>query len=238
MTQLIDESIARSTRSGATADRIGAWAGIAFALTFIVYLVVGVANGPRFNEPATELRPFIEDNAGALRFAFFVISFGLIFFLLPFVVIITEYIERTRADVRWLSRVALAAATVSVLVFLISIAVAGAIVLAGADTVSDDTLEAIWRADALLIVSLFHLGTGAWVGATSVAILLSGALPRWLGWLGLVSLVAQVVAATWLFAGEVTAFHDAVAGIGQISAFIIWVPGVAIAMLRRSAASG
>ena len=219
------------------AGPIGAWAGLAFTLAFIVYLVIGVASGPRFTEPASELRPFIQDNAGALRFVFFLIGFGLIFFLLPFVATVTDLTERTRADLRWLSRVTLAAATVSVVVFLISVAVAGAIVLAGVETVSDATLEAIWRADALLIVSLFHLGTGAWIGAASLAILLSGALPRWLGWLGFASLLAQVIAATWLIGGEVTDLHDAFAGIGQISAFVIWIPGVAIAMLRRSAAA-
>lgn len=215
----------------------GAWAGLAFTLSFIAYLVVGVANGPRFNEAGTELRPFFEDNAGSLRFALFVISIGLIFFLLPFVSTVTDVIERARPDLRWLSRLTLVAVTVSVVVFLISVAIAGGIVVAGVDTLSDDALEVIWRADAVLIVSLFHLATGAWIGAASVAILLSGVLPRWFGWVGLVSLVAQGVAATWLLRGEVTDVHDALAGIGQMSAFVVWVPAVAIAMIRRSTAA-
>jgi hypothetical protein len=214
---------------------VGAWAGLAFTGTFIVYLVVGVAAGPRFTDSGTELRPFLEDHAGSLRVAIAVIGVGLLFFLLPFVALVAQRIESARPGLRWLAQLTLAAATVSVAVFLISATIAGAVLLAGVESVSDATLELAWQADAILIVSLFHVSTGLWIGAVSAAILATGMLPRWLGWLGLTSLGAQLGAATWLLGGEVTELHDALAGIGQLSAFLIWVPAASVALIRRGA---
>jgi amino acid transporter len=222
----------RAIQQAPTGERIGAWAGLAFAVTFVAYLALVVATGPRFTSPVDEVRRFLEAQPAMLRIAGVVIVVGVLGFLLPFVSDLARRLERAEPDTRWWGDQVRAAAMVSVVALLLSATLGIAISLVDIDTVPDLALHALWIFDAVLIVLVVHLATGLWVAAAGIAILRSAALPRWLGWLGVGLLVPQLAAASWVLVGEVTTVHDAAGGIGQIGAFVVWIPAVAIAMLR------
>jgi hypothetical protein len=106
--------------------------------------------------------------------------------------------------------------------------------LTGIDGLSDSALETIWTTGRLLIVWVFHLATGMWVAAASVGVLRGRVLPPWIGWLGLALLIPQAIAASWLLGGTMNELHNAAGGIGQIGAFLVWIPAASLAMLRHS----
>jgi hypothetical protein len=210
--------------------RVGAWAGVGFALVYISWIAI-VISGPTFVEPGTVLREFFASGGGDdLRIGSFIVGAAYLFLLFPFVVALEGAIEKTANG--W-GRLAVLGAGIAVAVSLVDMVVGDVFALTGIEGLSDSALETIWTTGRLLIVWVFHLATGMWVAAASVGVLRGRALPRWLGWLGLALLIPQAVAASWLLGGTMNELHDAAGGIGQIGAFLVWIPAVSIAMLRH-----
>ncbi len=230
MTQRTPESSVTDTVSIPGFQRLGAWAGIGFAAAMIIWIAV-VVNGPSFVESGTALRDFFEAGGDTrIRVGGWVIGAGYLFLLLPFVVALGQVLETPASG--W-GNLASLGAVIAIVVSLIEVALGDVIALTGIVGLTDPVLETVWIAGRVLIVWLFHLATGMWVAAAGVGILRGTSLPRWIGWLGVGLIVPQVVAATWLLGGTMNDFHDAAGGIGQFGAFLIWIPAVSIAMLRR-----
>lgn len=211
-------------------QRLGAWAGLGFAAAMVIWIAV-VVSGPTFVESGTALREFFDAGGDTrIRIGGWVIGAAYLFLLLPFVVALGQVLETPPSG--W-GRLAALGAVIAILVSLIEITLGDVIALSGIEGFTDPALETVWTAGRVLIVWLFHLATGMWVAAAGIGILKNKALPPWLGWLGVGLILPQVIAATWLLGGTMNDLHDAAGGIGQIGAFLIWIPAVAIAMLRQ-----
>ena len=230
MTQRTFVASSNDTASIGGFQRFGAWAGIGFAAAMVIW-IAAVVSGPTFVESGTALRDFFDAGGDArIRIAGWLIGAAYLFLLLPFVVALGQTLETTASG--W-GRLAALGAVIAIMISLIEIALGDVIALTGIEGLTDPALEIIWTAGRVLIVWLFHLATGMWVAAAGIGILQNKSLPRWLGWLGVGLILPQVIAATWLLSGTMNDLHDAAGGIGQIGAFLIWVPAVSIAMLRR-----
>lgn len=211
--------------------RLGGWAGVGFALAYISWFAI-VISGPTFVESGTALRGYFADGGGDdLRIGSFIVGAAYLFLFFPFVVALEKVIDESAHG--W-GRLAATGAVIAVVVSLVEMVLGDVFALIGIDGLSDLALEFIWSTGRLLIVWVFHLATGMWVAAASIGILRGLVIPRWIGWLGIALLIPQTVAASWLLDGTMNQLHDAAGGIGQIGAFLVWIPAVSIAMLRHS----
>lgn len=216
------------------ADRVGAWAGLIFALALLPFLAV-VLQGPSLAGSAAEIRAHYVDNAGLLRAVEFGFVVALLFLLLPFVAALVRRLELASTSTQVWARIALAGVVVSVMVFVVEAAASTAVALGGrpADLGPAEFAHFVDQA-RVFILSGFHLAMGLWVAAASIALLQTNVAPRWVGWLGVALLVPQIVAASWVVGGEVTALHDGLGGVGFVGSLLVWVPAVSLAMLRSS----
>jgi hypothetical protein len=167
-----------------------------------------------------------------LRVGEFGIVLGLLFGLLPFAVGLAMRLERHGEAI--LGRLAVAGAVLTLMVWFADAVNSGLLVLGDRYAgLSEATIATSWDASRLLILWLFHLTNGLWVAAIGYGVLRTGILPRWIGWLGIILLVPQILAGTFLLGGGVGALHNLTGGVAEIGAFLVWIPAAAIALLRR-----
>ena len=220
-----------SDRKRDLATRFGAGAGLLFALVYAYWISI-VVSGPTFAESGTGLREFIPSNGDTLLRGSFLLSIGYLFLLIPFAVAL----DTNLGGSIW-SRVALIGLAVSITINFVELMLGNVFATVGVEGIGDAGLEVIWTGARLLIAWLFHLATGMWVAAMGMAVVTSQYLPRWIGWVAIGLLVPQVLTASFVLSGEMTEFQDAMGGIGQIGAFVLWIPAMSILILRRSSGS-
>lgn len=216
------------------AERFAGWAGLAFATVFAGFLVM-VVQVPALSEPADEIHRWLLDNEGLNRVTSFVFWLALLFLLLPFAVALAGRVERTGGAQQVLARLMLAGVIMSIVLFSFDTFVGVALGLDGRLTeLSPENIgfQVVFDANKLFLLAGFHLAMGLWIAAASIALLRTHIAPRWIGWLGVGLLAPQIVAASWVVGGQLTAVHDALAGLGIIGSFLVWLPAASVSMLR------
>lgn len=206
--------------------RICAWAGIAFALVYAYWISI-VVGGPTFAESGGGLREFIPTNGDTLLRGSFLLSIAYLFLLIPFAAALNLKLGRSI----W-SRIALIGLGISITLNMVELTLGNVFATLGVEEIGDFGLEILWSGARFLIAWLFHLATGMWVAAMGIAIVSHDRLPRWVGWFAIGLLVPQILTASFVLSGEMTDFHDAMGGLGQVGAFVVWIPVVSIVMLR------
>jgi len=104
--------------------------------------------------------------------------------------------------------------------------------------------RALYDANGLL-VAFAGFPLAAFLSASSIAVLTSGLLPRWLGWFGLVATAAQLLgAASFQQSGWFMPQGDSVALQAEVGTLLLWLVATSILMLlggpraRRQQESG
>lgn len=215
--------------------RYGAWAGIAFVVVLAAFLVIVLSEAPTPEADLGEVRQWFADSGDLWRRFIVVLTLALLFLLLPFAATFTEVIERAAPDRRVWAQVSFTGVVVTVVVGAVADLFWGALALGTIDTLSEPMLGAWLQTYDWAVYVLFQPALGLWGFAAGIAIVASRAFPRWQGWLSLALVIPHLVSAMWIFDGTFTPFHDAVGAIGTIGHFGIWVPAVAVSMLRRHA---
>lgn len=211
---------------------VGAWAGLGFSLVYLIFIIPVVVAGVAVTDPASEVRPYLEDNAATVRALQFVIILGFLLLLLPFVVALSSRLRRAGQEL--LSGLTIGAALLSIVVWFVDAARSGALTLSSRYAeIGASELAAIWDESRLLILWLFHLTFGVWVASASLAAWRTALLPRWVSLLGLALLPIQIAAGTFLITDNVNQFHDLTGGVSILAAILLWMPAVSITILRR-----
>jgi hypothetical protein len=200
------------------ADRIGALSGLAFVgFAFAAFASSGSSNPPSPDEPSARLATYLTDPAvhSELMTTLLLMS---VFCLFPFVACLARHIQQAENPGGWLAFVALGGGFVFAALMLVVTAVTIATNVVsdfGNDTQVAKTLYVIgWDFAFVLGPPL-----AAMIGTASLASVLHGALPRWIGWAGLpVTLLLVIPQLVW--GGFVLAFP--------------WLALASVALLWRS----
>ena len=107
----------------------------------------------------------------------------------------------------------------------------GALAIAPVEDLDDSTLLLANRMTAYGFGSGMQFGLGAFIGFSSLVILASGVLWRWLGALGLVLAVLNIVGALWVVDGDQEGLLGVLGIIGFIG-FGVWTLATSVGMLR------
>lgn len=209
--------------------RLGGLLGIAF---IVVWLPAFISKGdtPVFDDPIAETRAWWQDHGLRYLLAQYVVLLAAMVLLLPFMVAFTSVLGRAEGGVKLWSRVSL----IGGVCFLVTELAAGAAWAAlafGADKLSDDGMRTLMYLD----VGAYQVpgfGLGLFVGAASLVIATTGALPRWIGYFGLLLGIALLVS-------PLAVVDDNPAGPFLVLGFLsflltnVWILVIAITMARR-----
>ncbi len=174
-------------------DRFGAACGVAFvALALVGTAITGEEDLSGPEEPATVIAAELADRSDQVEVGSIFLLLGLAFFLF-FLGYLRRLLRRAEGEDGWLTSVAYGGglALVASMLMLLLITLATSTV-STSDPVVAKTLYSIqWNGVLVLGPPLIALAA-----ATSAVILRYGALPRWLGWTGIV--VAVLGLAPWI----------------------------------------
>jgi Domain of unknown function (DUF4386) len=223
---------------------IAGWLLIAESLLIFVPLTVlgSAINWPKsLSDPADKVLPLLVENASAVRFGYLVyLVYSILFWAIASLTI--RVLSDDEADSIWL-RIAngfgIASAVARCLGIIRWLVAMPALATLYTDpTISTSTRESIsvvYRAlndyagsvGEVLGVSLF---AGLWLAIVSVRILQTRILPRWLGFLGLVSATLLAVQLARLFGVDLGAFISV-----SVSVLQLWFLAMGIVLVAKAA---
>ena len=207
--------------------------GLAFvALTVVAGLLAG---RPPDSDDAGAIGAFLDDGSLVWSGA---IGGTAGFLFLWFVGAHQDHLRRLAPDRPLVARVALAAATVTLGLVLLSVVVLAGLAVAMADpgTIDPETARRLYVIALVSLAGATYPTTAAFVSAGSVAVLLAAdraRAPRWLGWAGLALAGGQLVA------GFTIASDHRIYGLGGLFpgavflTFLTWVVATSITMVSR-----
>ena len=202
--------------------------GIAFVVVWLLKMV-GTGVTPPYDDPIGEIREYWEDDGRRYLVVQYVGLLSRVIFLLPYMVALTTLLGRAEAGARLWSQVSLAGGVcfVAVTIAINSIWTSLAI---GADVISDDGMRTLMYLDAAAFyIGIFPLAV--FVAAGPLVIVATGAMRKWLGYVGLADGIA-------LFAAPLVVLEDhseSPLGLFYFLALVVgaaWVVATGVVMLR------
>jgi len=223
---------------------VGLWTGFAAlgvaALTAAEFVIRQVAVGPR--PGLNEVEALVEFNqrthTGTLGVILTdtVLMAVIIVFLSGF----RQLIVQTRRDVQWIADIGFSAGIAYVVVTLVGDGMEGGAALdATIDGGSGTVIRALTVGHALYFGSIGCVLTAVVSFASGYITLISGALPRWTGWLAVIVALPPLVLAGTAFAGTDDPPFRAAGGWGSVALgtfpWLAWIVAVGIVVIRGRA---
>jgi hypothetical protein len=209
--------------------RIGAAAGILFVVLLVAAQFIAASPGPK--EPISTIIAFYGHNRTAALWSGY-LSVGAAATQVLFVAAVFSVLRRSEEQSSVLSILTLGAGIALLPVIVLSSSFSVALAWHGAQSGNPAVARALFDlSNATLIFS--DLVIGVFLAAASLAMLGTRILPRWLGWLGLLSAVL-------LLAGTASLFNpgSSFGGAPGLLLYLIWVIATSILLLRRARSVG
>jgi hypothetical protein len=211
-------------------NKVVGWSGIAFVLVFVASSGF-VADIPPPGDPAVV--DWLERREPAIALTTWGGSLALAFLLLFFASGLRTILSAPgdeSGDI-WTRFAFAGAMTMAILGMAKAIFLA---VLSLADlreAVTDQVAIALAGFDSVAVASLVPWGAAAFLIGVSVVILRDGTMPRWVGWLGIVSAAALTIGTLWLFAGDIDG-PFALTTLGGYLGFLVFDAAVGVTLVR------
>jgi hypothetical protein len=208
--------------------RLGGMLGIAFVVVWVLKMV-GTGVTPPYDDPIGEIREYWENDGRRYLVVQYFGLLAMVIFLLPYMVALTTLLGRAEKGARLWSNVSLAGGVCFVAITIAINSIWTALAL-GAGAISDDGMRTLMYLDA----AAFYIGVfpfAVFVAAGSLVIVATGAVRRWIGYVGLVDGIA-------LFLAPLVVLEDhseSLLGILSFVAIVVgaaWVVVTGVAMLR------
>jgi hypothetical protein len=212
--------------------KIGGIAGIGYVVMFVIGGIVLQGETPMRDDDIETIRRYWADDSNRYLVGDWLVAAGFILFFLPFVSALRSVLGPADPSGGVWSRLVLIGGVTALLVGAAASMAWGALALSSARDIDDSTLRLAMDMDAYGFATL-GWGIAAFLLPTSVLILLSGALWRWTGIVGIVAAVLMALGALWVVSGD----EEGVFGVLGFIAFplwAIWTIAVSVCMLMRS----
>ena len=213
-------------------EQIGAAGGIAFVVMQLAGQALIQVGGsePAFDAPAAEIESFFINRNLQLASLGGFLSLLSIIALLWFLGALWARLRRHEGEPGWLSLVALASGVAGVAIILGGGGGWELAILRMNEGLEAETLRLLFDQGNLAFATFWVALAGMLLAAGVVAIR-DGALPRWLGWFGLVVAVALLAArAVWFTASGVKFMPYLL--------FWVWLIAASIVLIRRARGAG
>jgi hypothetical protein len=209
--------------------RLGGMLGIAFVVVWLLKMV-GTGVTPSYDDPIGEIRQYWEDDGRRYLVVQYVGLLSMLIFLLPYMVALATLLGRAERGARLWSNVSLAGGVCFVAITIAINSIWTALAL-GADAISDDGMRMLMYLDAAAFyIGIFPLAV--FVAAGSLVIVATGAMRKWLGYVGLADGIA-------LFAAPLVVLEDhseSPLGIFSFLTLVVgaaWIIATGVSMARQ-----
>ncbi len=211
--------------------RIAGSAGIGFVVLVIALTVVG-SGGPVFDDSAADVREYFVDSDTQVHLVNWLAALAFVFFLLPFAAGLRNLLAPadTAHEQMW-ARLSYTGAVLTAAIVVVGSAFWEVLSQGVAEEVSDATLVALARFDTVIFTAVMPWALALFLAASSVVILRSGVLAKWIGWLGAAGALLLVIGALWIFGEDDESFLAILFFIGLLIG-VLWVLVVGITMIR------
>lgn len=222
----------------AVLDRKGGAALVLFVATQVTYLIVQMAvmspPGLSFHEVG-ELAAFVRRSAVPLRSHTLIALAAFVFFFVPGAIGLRRRLERTSPEGSpWPDLVGAATLLVMIAVFMGSVSYA--VLAVPGDPLSSSVLRATLMDNSYSILVVGNFPVALFIGAASLAVMRSQRPSRWLGWWGLATAAASLVAALWIVSADL---DGSLYGLGLLAraSFLAWLLATGVWMIRSRPAA-
>jgi hypothetical protein len=209
--------------------RLGGMLGIAFVVVWLLKMV-GTGVTPPYDDPIGEIREYWEDDGRRYLVVQYVGLLSMVIFLLPYMVALTTLLGRAEKGVRLWSNVSLAGGVCFVAITIAINSIWTALAL-GADAISDDGMRTLMYLDAAAFyIGIFPLAV--FVAAGSLVIVATGAMRKWLGYVGLADGIALLAAPLVVLEDH----SESPLGIFYFLTLVVgaaWIVATGVSMARR-----
>ncbi len=210
--------------------------GILFFVGAAIGLLIIIPIQPAPDEPIANIREFFADDSALFYSANLIMMVTLVFVFLPFAAGLRSVLAERDVDAGMWSRTAFGIA-----VGIVAVAGAGSVFFSSMmlafepGSFDDAVLRLIVYADAYMFSVIITVGLALFLVATAIVVLRTGALWKWLGWLGLVIAIIGLIGTSWPLDGDP---EGVLATMGFITfpLFAVWSLLVGISLLRTPAA--
>ena len=212
--------------------RLGGAAGIAFMIMFVIGVALQTAP-PLFDDPIDEIRADWVEDGNQYLVADYVLGLAFVFFYIPFISALRGILGRAEGGGNLWSRVSFIGGLIIMLWGAWASAFWGTLAFGDfAETASDETIQTLMVLDYYSVVGM-PLAFAVFVGGTSIVILQTGVLRRWLVYLGMVEIVLSVLAPLAIFSANSSSTFDTIYTISFLI-LPLWILLVSIVMLMIS----
>jgi hypothetical protein len=212
-------------------------AGIAYAVIFFAS-AVGIASGaPVFTDGADELRTWFGDNQGAVAFFTWLmpLTSGPLFLL--FAAGLRKHLEGVDPSGGMLMRISYSGAVAGFAFSLVGLGFWGAMTLDPVlDSASDGLLVTLSALDSIVFFVVGPWAFSLFIVAASVVMLLSRAMPVWLGAAGCLFGVLNLLGGLWIFDGDPSGGISVLSFVGFFGG-LLWTAATAVFMIRHRPAA-
>lgn len=190
----------RSTPNARRWERLAAATGIVFVVLQVSALAV-LGSVPALDDPPAEIQEFFMDDGGRVLLVACLVALSALFFLW-FLGSLRAFLSAAEGGQGRLSAVAFGAGlvtiTLSVVAFVLPAGLAWEDTAAQADP---GLVRTVWNLNTLTLVPI-GATAGAFSLAVALVILRTRVLPRWLGWLNIVSTILGAISVFYLAADD------------------------------------
>jgi hypothetical protein len=179
--------------------RIAGLAGIVFVVLLVVTFIVG-GRSPAYDDSAAKFREFFVEDDTSVHLTSWLAALAFVFFFLPFASGLRNLLASAdKADEQMWSRLSYTGAVLAVAIGGVGSSFWEVLSQGTAEELSDDTLVALARFDTVIFASVLPWALALFLAGSSVVILRSGVLARWIGWLGTAGALMLVTGTLWVF---------------------------------------
>lgn len=223
---------------------VGLWTGVAAlgvaALTVAEFVIRQVAVGPRPGLGYDAALVAFNERAGAGILGVILTDTVLMAVIIVFLSGFRQLILQTRRDVEWIADIAFSAGIAYVVVTLVGDGMEGGAALdATVDGGSGTVIRALTVGHALYFGSIGCVLTAVVSFTSGYITLISGALPRWTGWLAVAVAIPNLVLVATAFGGTDDTSFRAAGGWGSVALgtfpWLVWIVSVGAVVIRHRA---
>ena len=215
--------------------RLGGFLGIGFIVLFILCIIFQ-GDTPMSNDTADEIRSFYVDNQEQYLIADFVTGIALVFLFLPFAACLQSVIARAEGEPGICSRLVLAGAIITLAIGGSASIGQGALAMGATDEAIDDSGLKLLAYGADYGFAAIGFGFALTAISASIVMAGTGVVAKWVGYLGFVAAVLNIIGPAWVIDGDPESALGAIGIIGFL-AFGIWVLCTSIMLLRQPQAN-
>jgi hypothetical protein len=229
---------------GRPTPNVGLWTGIAAigvaVLTVAEFVIRQIAVGPRPGLAEIDALVGFNQRTAAGTLGVILTDTVLMAVIIVFLSGFRQLILQTRRDVQWIADIAFSAGIAYVVVTLVGDGLEGGAALdASVDGGSGTVIRALTVGHALFFGSIGCVLTALVSFASGYITLISGALPRWTGWLAVAVAVPNLVLVGTAFGGTDDTSFRAAGGWGSVAfgtaPWLVWIVSVGVVVIRDRA---